>query len=458
MRRLFNNPTTHLVGVLLLGLLLRLPKMTEPPWYDEVFTMRFASVSLDRLLPAVMGDVHPPLFYIIQWLNIRLFGTSEIALRLPSLALGVVAIWLVYRLALAYRLPTAAALLAALLLALTPRQIYYSNEARSYMLLAVVLLTALLTLVTDRPRLYAVAAGLIPLTHNVGYIYLAVLTLIAFGWRRQRWLLPILVSCLIGATWLPVTLRQSNDLSDGFWIVPLSPAGMVEPLLQLTVTREIPRAVMTVTYLPVLLATVLGIWHGRRWLNRPPGYTLAGLLLGVPLGLIVASLAWQPVYIARVMLPWGTLLPLLWAAGVWRSRWLTLLLIVALSGALAAYFSVPVKDNVRAPLSICHETTSVYTASLPAAFYAAYYLPDKTLSLWTEANDLMQTLSDETKSELGFVSIPFEQLEHPVCVVAFFTPLTRPEERAHLAQYTASAPRAAYQLNDEWRAEIFIVR
>ena len=64
------------------------------------------------------------------------FGESEFALRSLSAALGVVLVWLIYL--LGRRLfDESTALAAAFVAALNPFQVYYSQEARMYVLLAV---------------------------------------------------------------------------------------------------------------------------------------------------------------------------------------------------------------------------------------------------------------------------------------------------------------------------------
>ena len=68
-------------GVLALGLINNLF------WYDEVFTLAVAGLPLGRMFMALAGDVHPPLFYLIEWFNIRLFGPG--ALRLPAFLFGL---------------------------------------------------------------------------------------------------------------------------------------------------------------------------------------------------------------------------------------------------------------------------------------------------------------------------------------------------------------------------------
>jgi len=78
-------------------------------------------------------ETNPPLYHLLLWFWVKLTGSSVFALRFLSLILGVLTVPLVYRLArLAFG--ELVGLLAALLCAISPFQVYYSQEARMYAL------------------------------------------------------------------------------------------------------------------------------------------------------------------------------------------------------------------------------------------------------------------------------------------------------------------------------------
>jgi len=92
------------------------------------------------LLSFSVSDFHPPLFYILLKYWMRLFGTSEIIVRLPSVIFSLLAIIVIYIIGKKlYDKKTA--FVSSILLATSPLYIYYSQEARMYMLAS--LLTAL---------------------------------------------------------------------------------------------------------------------------------------------------------------------------------------------------------------------------------------------------------------------------------------------------------------------------
>jgi uncharacterized membrane protein len=82
-----------------------------------------------------LGDFHPPLFHILLRGWILLFGSSEISVRIPSVILGVATVYITYLIGRKL-FENKTALVAATLLATAPLHIYYSQEARMYMLAA----------------------------------------------------------------------------------------------------------------------------------------------------------------------------------------------------------------------------------------------------------------------------------------------------------------------------------
>jgi len=115
--------------ILLLALVLRLLGLGKSLWLDEVMTVENASRPFAEMLEHLAGfDAHPPLYQSVQWLWLHL-GQGNAFVRLPSVAAGVVGVWLAYL--IARRLfDRRAGLAACLLMAASCFHIYYSQEAR----------------------------------------------------------------------------------------------------------------------------------------------------------------------------------------------------------------------------------------------------------------------------------------------------------------------------------------
>jgi|GEM_PF-2098142 len=127
--------------VILLGLCLRLPNFTASLWYDEVWYTH-AGLQGSHFMKVLFHDVHPPLYPLLMRGWICLFDDGEISMRMPSLIFGLASIWLTYALAKNW-FGRMTAVLAALLMALSPFHIWYSQEAKNNMLLLLLTLLAL---------------------------------------------------------------------------------------------------------------------------------------------------------------------------------------------------------------------------------------------------------------------------------------------------------------------------
>jgi mannosyltransferase len=134
------HPTSKILLILVLALavFLRFYLLAgQSFWNDEGNSARIAERSLQLITEGAAGDIHPPLYYYLLhfWRNI--FGSSEYALRSLSAVLGVLLVALTFLIG-RKAFSAGVGLLAAFVVAINPFQIYYSQEARMYMLLAVI--------------------------------------------------------------------------------------------------------------------------------------------------------------------------------------------------------------------------------------------------------------------------------------------------------------------------------
>lgn len=125
-----------LLAILLLAFGLRLFHLdSQSLWADEGNSAFMTGRSFVQILDAAAGDIHPPLYYLTLRGWSALAGTSEFALRFPSVAFGLMLVAVLY--ALGARLfSSRVGVLASFLGALSPPLAYYSQEARMYSLVA----------------------------------------------------------------------------------------------------------------------------------------------------------------------------------------------------------------------------------------------------------------------------------------------------------------------------------
>ncbi|NTV30283.1 MAG: hypothetical protein HGA80_09405 [Candidatus Omnitrophica bacterium] len=192
-------------------------------WADEAYSVSFLSYSWQDIFQH--RYLNRPLYFLILKGWSAIFGTGEVALRLPAAIFGAMSVPVIY--ILAKRLCNVrTALIAAMLLAVSPFHIYWSQEVRN---LTAAVFFALLNmyyfvgLITDRKRSdylgHALSAVALFLAHPMGlyllpaqYLYARFFTDPAQARRDQRhWL--ILLALVLPILWLGV-----NDNGRNFFV------------------------------------------------------------------------------------------------------------------------------------------------------------------------------------------------------------------------------------------------
>jgi mannosyltransferase len=113
----------------------------QPYWLDELLTLRRAQLPLSELIADAFTNMHLPTYYVGVRLLLGL-GDGPAALRVPSTLFGAATAGLAA--AVAYRLAGAVAgWTAGLLVALSPLQVQFGQEARANALLGLLVMIAL---------------------------------------------------------------------------------------------------------------------------------------------------------------------------------------------------------------------------------------------------------------------------------------------------------------------------
>jgi len=188
---------------------------------DEAFTAAIAVGDLGSVFSSVKStESTPPLYYFLAWAWEKPFGSGEAGMRLLPALLGtllVPATWAAAR----ETLPRRSALIAAVLVAVSPLLVWYSQEARAYALLALVSTLGFLFFVRGLRgggrdlALWSLCSALAIATH-----YFAVFPVAAEGlwllWARREARARVLVACaapaLAGGALLPLLVHQEEHV------------------------------------------------------------------------------------------------------------------------------------------------------------------------------------------------------------------------------------------------------
>lgn len=213
-----------LVALVLLAALLRFPTIAvQSVWFDEAATWDLMRLPLGEMLSELPDrESNPPLYYVLEWVWVRVFGDAELGLRSLSALLGTLTVPVAF--AIGRRIAgTRAGLATAALVAVNPLLVWFSQEARSYQL--VVFLTAcslllfLRCLDDERPRAlawWAIVSALALCSHYFAVFVLApqVAWLLWRHPRRRAAVAAVAGLAVAGLLLLPMLLRQSDNPYD----------------------------------------------------------------------------------------------------------------------------------------------------------------------------------------------------------------------------------------------------
>lgn len=191
-------------------------------WYDEVITLIKISS------PNILQIWNPPLYYIILAGWVKIFGFSEVSLRFPSLLFSLVCVPVIYLLGKEL-FNKSAGIFASFITALSPFQLWYAQEARSYSLLVFLgLLSSYFQyLFINRGQnkflYWCIAFAILGIYTHPYYILFIISQLICCViCMRKRWSVKMLIaSLLVPLSFIPIMQRSWIRLSavmKNYWI------------------------------------------------------------------------------------------------------------------------------------------------------------------------------------------------------------------------------------------------
>jgi uncharacterized membrane protein len=288
-------------------------------WFDEAYVYRVTQASWPGLFAQLRAqDAHPPLYYVLMKLWVRVAGDSEVAMRAPSVCFSVATVGLTY--ALARRVTSdRVALLAALIVAVSPIEIMSGQEARMYPLLGMLALLSTLLLFESVERGgiprwtgYAITASAMAYTHYLGVVVLCGHGLWVIGFERRnlaRWALAAVAVLISFLPWVPSFWTQAVNGHGWAWYRPPVGATAIGDLLGLYAFGGSSfgfgnyfglGSLSLVEQLALLLPflTVL-YWGGMALLAHRRAAVLVGLPLILPIAALFVFSLFKPMFYPR---------------------------------------------------------------------------------------------------------------------------------------------------------------
>ncbi len=415
--RLFLTLHRHLLGLaLLLGLVLRVIGLENRSLqYDDVFSIFLARRSFPEILSGTAADTMPPLYYFLLhgWMAV---SQQAWFIRLLSVILSLLAIYLLYQLGERWMNRTAAAW-AAFLSAVSPLLIYHGQDVRMYALLVVTQLGYLLffTCIWQNAVKQQAARwnwlGLVlcgaaaMYTHNVGVFALGVpdfFLLVRKQWRLLGQLVTAQAAIgLLALPWLLLLPEQIAKVQKAWTLPPPGVVEILQAVVMFTSSLPLPTPLLALALLLSLQIFIMVGLELRRSLQEEPGSGAAiGLFLALlvipPVLLLVASFLMKPVFIPRAFLVSSLAFDMLagfviartWSRGI--GKFLALAFILAAAISLPSYYTYAkfprspyraavqyLQEVIQPGERIIHETKLSY---FPSAYYSSdlpqYFLAD----------------------------------------------------------------------------------
>jgi mannosyltransferase len=303
-------------------------------WRDEAYSLEAASRSFGQIFALLHhADAVNGTYYLLLHLSIGLLGTSEAALRLPSLLAITVAAATVAALGrLLARLaglpaPELTGLLAGLLFAVAPQATRYAQDARAYAIVTLLVTVASYLLVramlAGTWRWWAGYAAAIALAAFFNLFSLLVVlahgvtVLLARRERRWRWLVAAVAAGVVTAPLAALGFKQRGQIS---WLT--------KPGLRTVDSLFSTFAGTKPLIIPIAALALAGCVAGLAARARPPGAAVPGLLVIVTLPwlilppvVLLAVSRFKPAYDVRYVFYCQPALALLCAAGLaWLAR------------------------------------------------------------------------------------------------------------------------------------------
>lgn len=307
--------TWLLAGIVGVGTVLRFATLgAQSYWFDEAQAAHEVHLSLGSMLSSLFAhETNPPLYFLVGWVWAHVFGTGEVALRSLSAVAGVAVIVLAY-LCGRELVSRSAGLVAAALAALSPFMIWYSQEAREYMLLAALCGASLLYFARawHDPRGlniggWAVFSALAVLTHSFAVFLVAPEGLwLLYVIRSRAIAIAVGVVAAVQVALLPLLFTHATSNLLGF-ISSTSLSGRIQQvpvafgLGTLYLSPLVRYGLLGAAVLAAAVIALLVIGSDDRQLRGAgAAAVLAAVVLFVPL---VLALLGEDYYIPRALMP-----------------------------------------------------------------------------------------------------------------------------------------------------------
>lgn len=386
--------------IIIIGLVLRLlTTWGKDFWFDEAISWAIARQPLPQLLLAAAADNHPPFYYLVLHFWLKL-GASPLFLRLPSLAFGLISIYLTYLVGKKlFRQRTA--IFASALFALSPLTVYYSAETRMYGLWIMLILLNFCQFLNllRKPKffsylLFTIYYLLSLSTHYFTILFILALDFYLWLWRKRY--RPILVNLfkleiLGGLLLLPWLGFSSGFAHPPFWtfspligiptvLTSFVLGGLGETSLKIYLLSSTTPLIFRLFFALTILSFLLVAGRGFLTRQNPAKKQLLLVILFLPLFLVSLIHFFFPLFTPRSFTAFAFPFYFLVALGAAKMRFQILLLLLLVTATVSQQLFPSFKpQNLQLASSYLRENSrpadALVHTSILTYYSFRYYLP-----------------------------------------------------------------------------------
>lgn len=439
-----------LLAGLLAGLVLRLVGISSREiQYDDAFSIFLSRQSLAEIVRGTAADTMPPLYYFMLhfW---QLICGDLIFLRLLSVILSMAAILLVFDLT-RRMFGVHTGIWSVWILAISPLQIYHSQDLRMYALLLVGQIGyywCFYRVLHETGNRMSGWIGLVIFgtvamyTHNLavfGLMWANVYLLLQKRWKHLKSLLTAqVVIGILFVPWLWLLPGQIAKVQRAFWTPVPGLVEVFQAVILFHAGLPLKGVLLPIAAVLSVQISVIVIWESWKDRKCTPELMLLALTgIGLPLILFIISYAVRPVFVTRGFILSAVVYVIL-AARVIAIRWQRGIgVFTAMALAAAAIISLPShytfqefpRSPFRQAVSYLEEQSrpdDVILHDNKLSFFPMHYYSPllEQIFLADEPGSPNDTYAPETQQVIGLIpeeKIPFDSLANKRIFFVVFT-------------------------------------
>jgi len=363
-------------------------------WRDEAFSYLLAKKNILQIIILTAKDYNPPLYYLTLHFWMKIFGSSEIALRSLSLVFFWATLYAVYLfLSDVFKFDLKKSFFYLLFFLINPLLLYYAFEARMYSMLAFFATLSFYSLYKKESKFYLASTILGLYTH-----YFMILILVAQYFVNKN--KDQLKAFLSFVPWLLLVVFQKGIVDGSFWIKKFDYKLLVNFIGQLYTGYETTFTFFQKSIGWLSLGLIILFYAGYLLIKKKPRQSKLFkylLIWGIEIPLLVVIISFlKPIFLPRYLIfsTVGLILLIIYIIDHLPKifRWLVILLLLIIT---LNYNKLQIEKRQKADFrksayevkTLIKKNDSLYATSEFDLFTLQYYFPNNKVYLWGKNYD-----------------------------------------------------------------------